>query len=430
MKKIILVLAAVMAMTCGDVYAQKKNVARAKAKLNAEVPDYKGAREAIDPALTDSVTKNLADTWFTAGKIYYKLFDEEQRKAWMNQGADENLMATSLMKCLDCMVIADSLDQMPNAKGKVRPKFRKQIVEIVDIMRPGFINAGGFYFKNQNYEDAIKAFEYYLVYPELKFWEDEKRQAFATDSMIPTIQYYCGACASQSNNSKVALEYFKILDQTYKAENRPIQEQEEMFQFMIYEYGRLKDSVALMEMYKEGVQRFSFNTFYARSLVNEYLSKNDLDAALGWIETAINQGDSTAIFFNLKAQILEHKGELKEAEKFYLKAIEKDPEFADAMGSLGRIYYNEAVEELDRVNNIKDNRKYQIAKAKMESFFLKPLPYMEKAHAVNPLERDYIVALRGIYYNLQGIYHGAKKTALSKEYEAKYKEMDAKMKSL
>ena len=146
MKKIILVLAAVMAMTCGDVYAQKKNVARAKAKLNAEVPDYKGAREAIDPALTDSVTKNLADTWFTAGKIYYKLFDEEQRKAWMNQGADENLMATSLMKCFDCMVIADSLDQMPNAKGKVRPKFRKQIVEIVDIMRPGFINAGGFYF--------------------------------------------------------------------------------------------------------------------------------------------------------------------------------------------------------------------------------------------------------------------------------------------
>ena len=77
MKKIILVLAAVMAMTCGDVYAQKKNVARAKAKLNAEVPDYKGAREAIDPALTDSVTKNLADTWFTAGKIYYKLFDEK-----------------------------------------------------------------------------------------------------------------------------------------------------------------------------------------------------------------------------------------------------------------------------------------------------------------------------------------------------------------
>lgn len=430
MKKIILVLAAAMVMTCGDAFAQKKNVARAKAKLNAEVPDYKGAREAIEPALSDSVTMKLADTWFTAGKIYYKLFDEEQRKSWMGQKADENLMATALMKCYDCMEIADSIDQAPNAKGKVRPKFRKQIVEIVDIMRPGFINAGGSYFKNQQYEEAIKAFEYYLDYPNLPFWEDDKRQAFATDSMIPTMQYYCGACASQAGDSELALKYFKILDKTYQEENRPVEEQEEMFQFMIYEYGRLKDSVAMMDMYKVGVQRFPSNTFYARSLVNEYLSKNDLDSALDWINTAINQGDSTAIFFNLKAQILEHKGDLKTAEQFYLKAVENDPEFADAMGSLGRIYYNEAVEELDRVNNIKNDREYRAAKANMESFFLKPLPYMEKAHEVNPQERDYIVALRGIYYNLQSIYHGNKKTALSKEYEAKYKVMDEKMKNL
>ncbi len=430
MKKIIVLLAAALLMTCGDAFAQKKNLARAKAKMNAEVPDYKGAREAIEPALTDSVTKVLADTWFTAGKIYYKLFDEEQRKSWMNQKADDELMATALMKCYDCMVIADSLDQLPNAKGKVKPKFRKQIVEIVEVMKPGFINAGGYYFKNQKYNEAIKAFEYYLDYPSLPIWDEEKQLAMEKDSMIPTMQYYCGACASQSDNSELALKYFSILNDTYQAENRPMKEQEEMFQFMIYEYGRLKDSVALMDMYKMGVQRFPSNTFYARSLVNEYLGKNDLDAALDWIQKAMDQGDSTAIFYNLKAQILEHKGDLKAAEQAYLKAIEKDSEFADAMGSLGRIYYNEAVEELDRVNAIKNDKEYRAAKANMEKFFLKPLPYMEKAHEVNPLERDYIVALRGIYYNLQSIYYGAKKTALSKEFETKYKAMDEKMKNL
>ncbi len=430
MKRIILVLAAAIMMTCGDAYAQKKNVARAKAKMNAEVPDYKGARECIEPALKDSVTMNLADAWFTAGKIYYKLFDEEQRKAWLGQKADDDLMATSLMSAYDCLKKADELDQLPNAKGKVRPKFRKQIIEIVDVMKPGFINAGGYYFKNQRYEDAIKAFEYYLDYPNLKFWEPEKQQALVTDSMIPTIQYYCGACASQANNSALALHYFKILDKTYQEQNRPIKEQEEMFQFMIYENGRLQDSVALVEMYKEGVQRFPFNTFYARSLVNEYLSKNDLGSALSWIDTAIDNGDSTAVFYNLKAQILEHQNDIKGAETYYLKALEKDAEFADAMGSLGRIYYNQAVEELDRVNAIKSDKEYRKAKAEMESYFLKPMPYMEKAHEMNPQERDYIVALRGIYYNLQSIYYGSKKTALSKEYENKYKAMDEKMKNL
>lgn len=411
MKKLILMMAALLLIGSGDVFAQKKNVSKAKAKMNAETPDYVEAEKFIAPALEDSITKTLADTWFTAGKIYYKLFDAEQKKEWAKQKANQELMATSLMKAYDCFIVADSLDQMPNAKGKVPNKFRKQIIEISGVMQNGFINSGAYYFKLKDYPKAIKCFEYYLDYPNLKYWDSEKRDALRKDTMIPNIQYYCGASASQGNDSETAIKYFKMLLDVYQ----PV---EEMYQFVIYEYGRLKDSVSLMEMYKIGAQKFPENPFYARSLINEYLMKNNLEEALIWINKAMQEGDSTnAVFWNLKAQILEKENDFAEAEKCFLKAIQYDPNFVDALGNVGRIYYNAAVEELDRVNAIKDDKKYKAAKAKMKSVFMKPLPYMEKAHELNPDERDYIVALRGIYYNL------------GKGYEKKYEEMDKKMKA-
>jgi hypothetical protein len=70
MKKVI--LAIILAVSVTGTYAQKKNVTKAKNKALMEVPDFKGAREDIKPALTDSITKNQALTWYVAGTIGYK----------------------------------------------------------------------------------------------------------------------------------------------------------------------------------------------------------------------------------------------------------------------------------------------------------------------------------------------------------------------
>ena len=483
MKKVIFLAAAAMLLVSADAFAQKKDVQKAKAKLNAETPDYKAAKDLITPALTNDETKDLADTWFTAGKINYKIFDEEQKKEWTGQKANSALMSESLNNCFDYMIIADDIDQTPvlvgkGPKTKIPNKYRKDIVEIMGAMQNGFINAGAYWFKQAGnagdeaeaakyYAKAIESFEKYLEYPNLKFWDDEKRAALEADTMRQNIQYYCGAAASQGGDSQTALKYFTMLLDVYQ----PV---EEMYQFVIYELGRLQDSVALMDMYKTCFMKFPENPFYARSLINEYLQKNQLEEAMVWIDNAISNGDSTAMFFNLKGQIIEHKAQglndevsalkleakdlqtesnnlkkakktaesnakleeskaktalaeakqkeaaelLAQTEKWFLRAIAVDPENADANGNVGRIYYNRAVEELDRVNAIKDDNEYKKAKAAIKTFFEKPLPYMEKAHQLNPSERDYVVALRGIYYNL------------GKGYEKKYNEMDALMKSM
>ena len=70
------------------------------------------------------------------------------------------------------------------------------------------------------------------------------------------------------------------------------------------------------------------------------------------------------------------------------------------MSNLGRVFYNQGVNKQGEANMINDSKQYQEELSKAKEFFKKALPYFEKAHQMKPDEREYMVALRGIYYNL------------------------------
>lgn len=67
---------------------------------------------------------------------------------------------------------------------------------------------------------------------------------------------------------------------------------------------------------------------------------------------------------------------------------------------MGRIYYNQGVSTLDKANSISDATQYKQEKAKAEELFRKALPFFEKARELKPDEKEFLIGLRGIYYNL------------------------------
>ena len=73
MKKSIF-LAALVLIGAG-CFAQKSNVSKARNLVDAENPDYAGARAAIKDALVNDETKDQANTWYVAGYVGYKEFD-------------------------------------------------------------------------------------------------------------------------------------------------------------------------------------------------------------------------------------------------------------------------------------------------------------------------------------------------------------------
>ena len=106
--------------------------------------------------------------------------------------------------------------------------------------------------------------------------------------------------------------------------------------------------------------------------------------------------------WNVKGQLYETESNIDEAIVCFEKAITLRPEYAAALGNLGRMYFNRAIEKNNKlsesiVNTVDFNKARE---AEVLPLYRKALPYYEKAHSLDPNEREYMVALRGIYYNL------------------------------
>jgi tetratricopeptide (TPR) repeat protein len=106
-------------------------------------------------------------------------------------------------------------------------------------------------------------------------------------------------------------------------------------------------------------------------LINEALEKNPNDADLNYnLGVISSQGNNMA-----------------DAEKYYLRAIEINPKYANAYLNLADLKLQsdkKIVEEMNKLGTSeKDNKRYEVLKKNREVLFNSALPYLEKAHELD-----------------------------------------------
>jgi len=85
----------------------------------------------------------------------------------------------------------------------------------------------------------------------------------------------------------------------------------------------------------------------------------------------------------------------------YKVVMDLDPENYGANYNLATLFYNRGVYNIQRINADDEIPTIlQIQEASRE-FFQQALPYMLKAHDMNPTRRETLLGLEGIYYSLQ-----------------------------
>jgi tetratricopeptide (TPR) repeat protein len=87
----------------------------------------------------------------------------------------------------------------------------------------------------------------------------------------------------------------------------------------------------------------------------------------------------------------------KRAESDYKSVVDLDPEGFDGNYSIGALYYNRGAEMLNEANNILDDAKYKTAKLEAETELKAALPFLEKAHALDPTDMQTMISLKVIY---------------------------------
>ena len=393
MKRVLLTVALCVAASAS--FAQKKVVNEAQSIAKGSNADFGEARTLIKGALENPETKDDAKTWYVAGFIEDQQFNAERAKQILGQQPSEPVMYEALYGILPYFQKAYELDQLPNEKGKVKPKYTKDIKSILSANHVYLFNGGAYYFDKQEYKKAYDFFNQYVEISELPMFAGT--QTAEKDSTFMTVQFYAAAAASLAKDSRLAIAALE------RAKNTPYR-QYDVYQYLCYEYGEARtaqDSVMLEKTFEEGMQVFPDSAFFLNNLINTYIYSNRNEKALEMLNVAIQKNPNDANLYNVMGRVYETGlKDYANAEKNFQIALEKDPNLTDALSNIGRIYYNQGVNKLSEANMINDSKKYQEELGMAKDLFKKALPYYKKAHEAEPEKMDNMIALRGIYYNL------------------------------
>ena len=393
MKRVLLTVALCVAASAS--FAQKKVVNEAQSIAKGSNADFGEARTLIKGALENPETKDDAKTWYVAGFIEDQQFNAERAKQILGQQPNEPVMYEALYGILPYFQKAYELDQLPNEKGKVKPKYTKDIKSILSANHVYLFNGGAYYFDKQEYKKAYDFFNQYVEISELPMFAGT--QTAEKDSTFMTVQFYAAAAASLAKDSRLAIAALE------RAKNTPYR-QYDVYQYLCYEYGEARtaqDSVMLEKTFEEGMQVFPDSAFFLNNLINTYIYSNRNEKALEMLNVAIQKNPNDANLYNVMGRVYETGlKDYANAEKNFQIALEKDPNLTDALSNIGRIYYTQGVNKLSEANMINDSKKYQEELSMAKDLFKKALPYYKKAHEAEPEKMDNMIALRGIYYNL------------------------------
>ena len=157
-------------------------------------------------------------------------------------------------------------------------------------------------------------------------------------------------------------------------------------------------ALSLYAKYKESVLRLDpQHTFTARDI--------EFDNALGTVYTKrFNQDREDTTWF-------------AKAVALYKHVLALDSNNYGANYNLATLYYNRGVYNIQRINPGTDLPTIGQVQEVSKVYFMQALPYMLKAHQMNPKRRETLLGLEGIHYSLQ-------ETDKSEEYRHKYEALD------
>ncbi len=367
-----LALFAILIFSISAVFAQKGKVSAATNYLDTN--DLDAAQKAIEQALEHEKSNTWPKTYIVAAKVYTEL---------SKAGKD----ADGIKKAVDFYKKAIELDQKGNEKGKGIGKYEKEIKLQLTFFKPDLTNSGIEGFNTENFEQALFAFENVLYINGLPMFQEE------APGIDTAIVYNCALAAYNDKNWTKAEEYFnQSIDLGYGGGDAVL--------LLDQVFDAAGDSVKVADNLKRGFQKYPEDERILTTLIQYYLDAQQNDAALEYLNTAIEKDPENPSFYYARGVLYENIDK-DEAIKNYEKCLEIDTQFFNALYNVGVIYYNKGVEQQNIANDKTTTKEFNAAMEVANEFWEKSLPYMEKAHEVQPEEAAVLETLKGLYYRFE-----------------------------
>ena len=379
---------AMLAVAATSTYAQDiKSVLKAK--------DYAEAQSQLNSCLSSLSNEDKAKAYNKLVELSMQKVNKENSTIVENQAlqqmgqqakpVDMQGFYTSLTNALNAAQECDKYDQMPNAKGKVSPKFHKKNQATLWTLRPQLINAGQDCLQKDDNKGALAYYAAYVESGNSSLFADMDKTK-APDTYLGEVARVASVIAFQEKDMETANKYCDVALKDTASYKDALNLKMAMMQ---QQMKTKEDSVKCLKTFEE---------LYANDKNNESIFTNlaTLYGNLGMkaeqdkcIQERLAADPKCFVAWAVKGQAEMNASKWDEAIADFKKAVEIKPS-ALVMTWMGYCNNNKAA-------NLQDVNQQKVLLAETEK-------YLEKAKELDPEQKEanWKYLLYNTYYVLYG----------------------------
>ena len=368
-------------------------IAWGQKKTMTQVKDYIKSGKNLDKAeklmtdlLNDSSSRSNEKVWLLLFESQRKQYDQGNEKLYLKEKYDTTALFLVGKRMFDTLEGLDSLDRLPDARRKVKLKYRDRSAELLNIYRPNLFNGGVFFMKKHDFSRAYDFFDTYInsaVKPMFARYQYAER-----DKRLPEAAYWASYCGYKLEKPQLTLRH------TYQALKDSVH-LPYMLQYLSETYKLEKDTARYVQTLKDGFSKYPKFPFFFPRLIDYYSHIGAYDEAMKSCDEALQTDSVNTLFRYAKSSLLLTMGRYKQSFAISKALIAENDTLADAYLNAGLALFDQAV-ELDKKTQSGSKKYNQILE-----LYRKAMPYLEKYRAMAPDQKDkWALPLYTIYLNL------------------------------
>lgn len=405
MKKLVLSIAFLLAATFAfgqelskeEIKQQKRQI---KALMNvandAEMnltTDPTGAANAMRAVISNPLVNTDAYVWYVSASAKKGVVDEENRKRAEGAAFDEVKLYSYTYELGGDLANCAKYDNMPDAKGRVKPKYTEFVTMTYAQEFGQFYNAGAYFYGNEEYGKAYDLFYMFI---------DAADKLYLAGMMpkdtvnTPVAAYNMTLCGMQMK------DYEKVLSHVELAMKNP-EMAPSAYRYKTVAHLEMGDTATWLDCCLKGAAQFPEDLYFSQSLIQYYDSRGENDKLGSLADQLIATDPTNPLFVYLKGYLAHQKEDTDTAIEWYVKTLEIDPNYENAINNLAQCYMFKAYQYSTEQSSTKitDKKKLEKDKEILTGFYTKALPLLEKLRELKPDEPSlWIANLINCYYNL------------------------------
>ena len=341
------------------LFAQRIN----KAKDLLEKKKYAEAKTEIDNYLANEKNKDNSEGWYVKGKILTAMATDSTLQPPVPDAKEQAVAA--MKKYLEL------------EKG-VKDSAKRYMLMTIDNRKPltdlysAYSKQAASYYNAGNFNDALTGFQ-----GSLDIFDMLKKEGWTSDMTLDTVSVlYAGISAEKANKLDTAAMYYsQIAEAKAKAQGY-----ESIYKWLADYYKNKGDIETSTKFVKLGKEVYPEDPFWTGFEVNMLSEKGSKDQLFAKYDQITKENPTNAVYFyNYAVELYkaaynedttqrpENAAELtNRAIEKVSKAIELDANYPNSRMLLGQIYYNQAVDIINKNKTIKPSGKVKLTPAQLK----------------------------------------------------------------